>query len=387
MAANELIYFDHNATTPLDPRVRDAMLPWLGSIHGNPSSAHAAGRQAHRAIEEARSRVAALLGGEASEVVFTSSGSEANNTVIYTAARRCRFSGHLITSTLEHPSVRMAASRMRADGMAVSELRPGADGRIAVEAVRQALRDDTRLVCLMLANNELGTLQPVAEVAAVCRERGVPVLCDAVQAVGKIPVAARQLGVDYLVLGGHKFHGPSGVAALWVRSGAALEALLVGAPQEAQRRAGTENVPAIVGLGEAAALAQKELASRHAHLLALRDRFEAALARIPDALVHCVDVDRLPHTSHVAFRGLSGHELMLRLDRAGYAVSTGSACHSGRPQPSAALVAMGIADSEALASLRISFGMTNTRQEIEGFIEVLATTIEALRAATPVAAE
>ncbi|MEM7352450.1 MAG: cysteine desulfurase family protein [Acidobacteriota bacterium] len=381
MKADELTYFDHNATTPLDPRVRDAMLPWFGGLHGNPSSAHAAGRQARQAIEAARQQVATLLGGEASEIVFVSSGSEANNTVIYTLARRCGFRGHLITSTLEHPSVRVAAQRMAEEGMDVTELRPGADGRVTAASVRDALRPDTRLVCLMLANNELGTLQPVAEVAAICREHGVPVLSDAVQAISKIPVDARALGVDYLVLGGHKFHGPAGIAALWVRSGAELDALLVGAAQEAQRRASTENVPAIVGLGEAAALAEAEQASRYRQLLTLRERFETGLAGIPGTVVHCAEVERLPHTSHVAFLGLSGHELMLQLDRAGFAVSTGSACHSGQPQPSAALVAMGVAESEALASLRISFGITNTPQEIDRFLEVLVPIVESLRAA------
>ena len=375
------VYFDHNATTPLDPRAREAMLPWLGELHGNPSSAHRVGRRALRAVEEAREKVAALLAGRAAEIVFTSSGTEANNTVIETAARRAGFRGHLVTSILEHPSVRVAAARMRDRGMTVTEVSPGADGRIEPREIGRALREDTRLVCLMLANNELGTLQPVAETAAVCHRQGIPVLCDAVQAVGKIPVRAGDLGVDYLTLGGHKFHGPSGVAALWIRPGAALEPLLVGAPQEARRRAGTENVPAIVGLGEAAALAAAELETRHAHLLELRNRLETALAAIPGTVIHCAGSERLPHTCHVAFPGLSGHELMLRLDRDGYAVSTGSACQAGRPQPSAALVAMGVAESETLASLRISFGMTNTAGEVTGFVAALAPAVEALREA------
>ena len=373
------VYFDHNATTPLDPKVRDAMLPWLGELHGNPSSAHAVGRRARQAVEEARGEVAELLGAAADEIVFTSSGTEANNTVISAAARRAGFRGHLVTSVLEHPSIRMAAARSEGEGMRVTELSPGADGRVAACEVRRELAPDTRLVCLMLANNELGTLQPVAEAAAVCREHGVPVLCDAVQAIGKIPVDVGALGVDYLTLGGHKFHGPSGVAALWVRAGAELEPLLVGAPQERTWRAGTENVPAIVGLGEAAALAANELEARHAHLLALREQLESGLESIPGAEVHCATSERLPHTCHVAFRDVSGHELMLRLDHAGYAVSTGSACDSGQPQPSAALLAMGVPESEALASLRISFGMTNTGREVASFLAVLAPEVEALR--------
>ena len=382
MAAKELVYFDNNATTPLDPRVRDAMLPWLGGLHGNPSSAHAGGRRARTAVETAREQVAALLQGRPEEVVFTSSGSEANNTVIFTVGRRCGHRGHLVTSVLEHPSVRAAAARMAEDGMAVTELSPGADGRVAVDEVRSVLRGDTRLVCLMAASNELGTIQPVREVAAVCRRRGVPVLCDAVQAIGKIPVDVGELGVDYLVLGGHKFHAPAGIAALWVRRGAELRPLLLGAPQESSRRAGTENVPSIVGLGEAAALAAAEVAERHTRLLALRELFENGLTAIPGAAVHCAGSRRLPHTSHVAFPGVSGHELMLRLDRDGFAVSTGSACHSGRPQPSAAVVATGVPASEALASLRISFGMTNTVAEVEAFLPALAAAVRELRAAT-----
>ncbi len=387
MTTDDPVYFDHNATTPLDPRVRDAMLPWLSGLHGNPSSAHAGGRRARAAVETAREQVAALLGGRPEEVVFTSSGSEANNTVIFAAGKRSRYRGHLVTSVLEHPSVRAAAARMQEEGMTLTELSPRADGRVAVDDVRAALTDDTRLVCLMVANNELGTIQPVREVAAACRERGVPVLCDAVQGIGKIPVSVGELGVDYLSLGGHKFHAPLGVAALWVRSGADLEPLLVGAPQESARRAGTENVPAIVGLGEAAALAAAELDERHAHLLALRERLESGLATIPDAAVHCAGSPRLPHTSHVAFAGVSGHQLMLELDRSGFAVSTGSACHSGRPQPSPAVTAMGVSADEALASLRISFGMTTTPEEIDAFLPALTSAVAELRSRDRVAVQ
>ncbi len=384
MASDEpSVYLDHNATTPLDPRVRDAMLPWFSELHGNPSSAHRVGRRAKRAVEEAREKIAAMLGGRPSEIVFTSSGSEGNNTVIFTAARRAGEGGHLITTVLEHPSIHAAASRMRQRGMDVTEVTPDANGRIAAATIRQALRTDSRLVCVMLANNELGTVQPIAEISAVCREQGIPVLCDAVQAVGKIPVRVAELGVDYLTLGGHKFHGPPGVAALWIREGAPLESLLLGGAQETGRRASTENVPAIVGLGEAAALAGAEIETRQAHLRALRDRFEAVVAAIPDTAIHCADSERLPHTSHVAFLGLSGYELMLRLDRDGFAVSTGSACHSGQPQPSAALLAMGVSASEALASLRISFGMTNTDDDVEHFVSALVPAVETLRVRTP----
>lgn len=373
-------YFDNNATTPLDPRVRDAMLPTLSEHHGNPSSSHRWGREARRMVETAREQVAALLGAEPSRIVFTSSGTEANNTVIFALGRAAGFRGHLITTALEHPSVRAAAAHLAAAGMEVTEMAPAADGVVAPEQVAAALRPDTRLVCMMLANHELGTIQPVARVATLCRERGVPVLADVVQAVGKIPVDVGELGVDYLTLGGHKFHGPLGAAALWARDGAYLEPLLAGGSQEGGRRASTENVPAIVGLGKAAELAAAELDERRRRLDALRRRFESGLAAIPETVVHAAGSPRLPHTTHVAFLGASGHELLLRLDAAGYAVSTGAACHSGRPQPSAALLKMGIPEDEALASLRVSFGIFNTAEEVDGFLETLATEVASLRA-------
>jgi cysteine desulfurase len=285
----------------------------------------------------------------------------------------------VVTTALEHPSVAAATALLAAAGMEVTELDPDAQGVVDPDAVASALRPDTRLVCLMLANNELGTIQPVRRVAALCRENGVPVLTDAVQAVGKIPVDAGELGVDYLALGGHKFHGPLGAAALWIRDGAYLEPLLTGAPQEGGRRAGTENVPAIAGLGKAAELAAAELNERRASLDALRRRFERGLAAIPETVVHGAGSPRLPHTTNVAFLGVSGHELMHRLDEAGYAVSTGAACHSGRPQASAALLRMGIAEDEALASLRVSFGIFNTADEVDGFLATLAGAVAALR--------
>ncbi len=373
-------YFDNNATTPLDPRVRDAMLLYLGAAHGNPSSGHAYGRTAKAAVEAARGRVATLLDAAPREVLFTASGTEGNNQVIFSAARRAGFTGHLVTTTLEHPSVTAAAARVAEDGMEVTEIPPDENGVASPEAVEEALRDDTRLVCLMLGNNELGTLQPVARVAEICRARGVPVLCDAVQAVGKVPVHVKDLGVDFLTLGGHKFHGPLGSAALWVKDGHETDALLVGGSQEGGRRAGTENVPAIVGLGKAAELAARELSDRRNRLIEMRLLFERALPGIDGAVVHATGALRLPHTSHVAFSGISGHQLMLRLDEAGYTVSTGSACHSGKPQASRTLLAMGISEEEALASLRVSFGILNKLEEVQAFTETLAAQVFLMRA-------
>ncbi len=365
------VYLDNNATTPLHPRVREAMLPWIGERFGNPSSLHRFGQAARNAIEEAREKVAALLGVRPPELVFTASGTEANNAVIFHRGHSYG-PGHLVISAVEHPSIREAAARLEKEGIEVTRVSPAGDGVVPASEIIGALRPDTLLAALMLANNELGTLQPVAEVAAACRERGIPMLCDAVQAVGKIPVDAAALGVDYLVLGAHKFYGPLGAAALWVRKGVELTGHLVGGSQERRRRASTENVPAIVGLGEAAAVAREEMATRQAHLAALRDRFEAQLPR-------------LPNTSHVAFPGVEGESLLIRLDLAGFAVSTGSACSSGAVEPSKTLLAMGLSPDEALSSLRISFGLFNTEEEVDAFLNALDREVAALRRVSPMA--
>lgn len=397
------VYLDHNATTPLDPRVRDAMLPWLGERFGNPSSIHRLGQAARNAVEEARERVAALIGARPPEVIFMTSGTEANNTVIRSAVAGARRSGgagavgamgggrpggHLVISAIEHPSVRESAARAERAGVEVTRVPPGEDGVVPAAAMIAALRPDTVLACLMLANNEVGTLQPVAAVAAACRERGIPLLCDAVQAVGKVPVDASLLGVDLLVLGAHKFGGPLGAAALWVRDGVEVESLLVGGSQERRRRSGTENVAAIVGLGAAAGLALAEVGSqrRQHQLAALRDRFEAGLESVPDAIVHCRTAPRLPNTSHVALAGVEGEALLIRLDLAGFAVSTGSACSSGTVEPSKTLLAMGLPAEEALSSIRVSFGVANRPDEVDLFLTALAREVAALRRLTGVAA-
>jgi cysteine desulfurase len=362
------VYLDHNATTPLHPAARAAMLPWLGEQHGNPSSIHRFGQMARNAVEEAREKVAALLGARPAEIVFTASGTEANNAVIFDAARRGEGNGHLVISAIEHPSVREAAARLEKEaGFEVTRVSPAEDGVVPAQAVLAALRPDTRLVCLMLANNELGTLQPVAEVAAACRERGVPIHCDAVQAVGKIPVDVRELGVDSLTVGAHKFHGPLGAAALWVRKGTQISSYLVGGSQERRRRASTENVPALVGLGAAAAIAAAELPRR-----------------VPGAILHCTAAPRLPNTSHIAVSGIEGESLLIRLDIAGFAVSTGSACSSGTVEPSRTLLAMGLTRDEALSSLRVSFGITNTPEEVDTFLDALAREVATLRRVAPV---
>ncbi|TNF79926.1 MAG: cysteine desulfurase [Acidobacteria bacterium] len=271
-----------------------------------------------------------------------------------------------------------AAALVEELGVEVTRVAPEADGRVDPAGLLAAVQDDTFLVCLMLANNELGTLQPVTEVARSCRERGVAVLCDAVQAVGKIPVGVEDLEVDYLTLGAHKFYGPLGAAALWVRKGADLTPLLIGGGQERHRRASTVNVPAVVGLGAAAEIAHREMTERQQLLASLRDRFEAGLADL-EVIVHGDSVPRLPNTSHIALPGVDGEALMIRLDLAGYAVSTGAACSSGTVEPSKTLLAVGMSTQEALSSLRVSFGISNTAAEVDDFLEVLTKEAAVLR--------
>jgi cysteine desulfurase len=395
-------YFDHNATTPLDREVREAMLPWLGGadapdaadaadadggVWGNASSVHRFGQAAREAVESAREQVAGLIDCRApEEIVFVASGTEANNAVVASLLGASSPGDRLVVSGLEHPSILVAAQAGGArTGVEVQVVPPGGDGVVSASQMAEtAAGGRSRLAALMLANNELGTLQPVAELARLLSGSGVPVLCDAVQAVGKVPVSVQALGVDYLTLAAHKFHGPLGAAALWIRGGAPFEPLLVGGAQERRRRASTVNVPAVVGFGVACAVAARDLAAREARLRRLRDRFEAGLAAIPGAVVHCAAAPRLPHTSHVAFPGLVGQELMIRLDLAGFAVSTGAACGSGTVQASPTLTAMGMPYDEAIASLRVSFGLPNTEAEVDRLLPALATAVAALRSSRTV---
>jgi cysteine desulfurase len=372
-------YFDHNATTPLDPKVKEAMEPWLGDLHGNPASLHAFGQAARDATEVAREHVGSLLGARPAELVFTASGTEANNAVLLGCAWTGNLEGHLVVSAIEHPSVWKPVLALQDAGMEVSWVNPDRQGRVDPERVLVETRDDTRLVCLMLANNEVGSLQSVEQVGGGCRERGIPVLCDAVQAVGKVPVKVGDLNVDYLSVGAHKFYGPLGAAALWVRGGAAFEPLLRGGSQERQRRAGTVNVPAVVGFGEASKLVADELGARIRCMQELRERFEKGLGRIPDVVVHARSAERLPNTSHIALLGAESEALLIRLDLAGFAVSSGSACSSGTVDPSRTLLAMGVSRAEASCSLRISFGPQNTVQEVDASLDVLAREVTELR--------
>ncbi len=374
------IYLDYNATTPVDPRVADAMLPFVTGCYGNPSSSHRLGRQARQALDHARSQVASCLGCDPDEVVLTSGGSEANNTAIRGVVA-ARGGGHVVTCAVEHPAVLEVVLALECEGLIASTI-VGVDrwGRVNPDEVVRALRSDTALVTVMLANNEVGTLQPVAELAATCRERGVLLHTDAAQAVGKVPVDVRRLGVDLLSVAGHKLYAPKGVGALFVRRGVAIEPLIRGAGHELGRRAGTESVLLAAGLGAACAIVHDELGGEGERLRRLRDRLERRLrAGVPALVVHGHPHHRLPNTLSVALPGVHAHRLLERLgDRV--AASPGSACHADKVQVSHVLAAMGVDATTALSTIRLSVGRFTTEDEVDRAAALILAEAAALRA-------
>ncbi len=379
------IYFDHNATTPVDPEVVAAMLPFFAECYGNASSIHTFGQQARAAVEHAREQVAALIGARPAEIVFTSGGTEADNLALFGVVRASRRERrHVITTAIEHPAVLEACRALEREGVEVTYVPVSADGVVDPDAVRRALRPDTVLISVMLANNELGTLQPVEEIARLAAEADVWMHTDAVQAVGKVPVDVNRLGVDLLTLSGHKLYGPKGVGALYVRGGTRLQPVLYGGHHERDRRPGTENVPGIVGLGRAAELARQRLGEESVRLRALRDRFEqAVLERIPETRVNGRGAPRVPGTTNITFSYVEGESLVIALDLKGLACSTGAACSSGAVEPSHVLTAIGLPREQARASLRFSLGRTNTEAEVEAAVELLAEAVERLRELSP----
>jgi cysteine desulfurase len=373
------IYLDHNATTPLDPRVLDAMLPVLREGFGNPSSLHWFGQRARAAVDMAREEVASLLGASPGEIVFTGSGTEADNAALRGAAAAAREPRRkILYATIEHHAVMNTAKALAEEGVPVEAVRTSADGRVDLEDLRGRLDDGTALVAVMLANNETGLVQPVAEVVRAARERGALVHCDAVQAAGKIPVDARALDVDTLALSAHKIYGPKGVGALYVKRGTRLKAFVRGGSQERNRRAGTENVAGIVGLGRAATLAREEMATEAPRLSALRDRLEARLLAIPGTLRNG-DGPRVPNTANVSFSGVEAESLVMALDMAGVAVSTGAACAAGAVEPSHVLRAMGLSLERVQASLRFSLGRGTTEEQVDHAAALVAEAVEKQR--------
>jgi cysteine desulfurase len=379
------IYLDHNATTPPAEAVVDAMSRALREIAGNASSVHSFGQQAKSAIDEARASLAALLGGDGSEVIFTGSGTEADNLALRGAAEALEATGRreIVVSAIEHEAVLNTARALARRGWTMTTLPVNASGIVSPDAARDAVSDRTAIVSVMHANNEVGTVQPVAEIAGIAHERGALMHTDAVQSAGKIPLAVRTLGVDLLSISAHKFYGPKGVGALWVRRGVRLTQQITGGRQERNRRAGTENVPGIIGLGVAARLATEALGSSAARVAALRDRLETGILRdVPHAALNGAREPRVPNTTNISFDRVEAESLLIALDLEGIAVSTGSACSSGTLEPSHVLKAMGLGSSRAQSSLRFSLGSATTETDIDRVVAVLPGLAQKLRALT-----
>ncbi|MCB1907941.1 MAG: cysteine desulfurase [Rhodocyclaceae bacterium] len=371
------VYLDHNATTPLDPEVREAMLPFLDARFGNASSRHEYGRQARSAIDDARSRVAAAVGAHPTEVVFTSGGSEANNLFIKGAAARMK-PGLAAVSAIEHPCVREPARQLRRLGWQVDEVAVDGDGRIDESAWSALLGERPRLVSVMLANNESGVIQDIARLASGARVAGATMHCDAVQALGKLPLDFRALGVHGLTLSAHKVYGPIGVGALVLDKRVDLEPLIAGGGQERNLRSGTENVAAIVGFGRACELATARLADDAARMAALRDELEAALVAL-GARIFSRRAERLPGTSFFGLADVDGETLVAKMDRAGFAIASGSACSSADPEPSRTLLAMGVDADSARGAIRVSLGRETTATQVGEFIASFTHTVGRLR--------
>ncbi len=381
------IYLDHNATTPLDPLVADRMTQALREVWGNASSVHYFGQQAKAALDEARGSVAALLGADASEIVFTAGGTESDNIAIRGAAEALAPSGrrHLITSAIEHEAVLNTMKALAKRGWRVTTLAVDATGIVSPDRLREAITDDTALVSVMHANNEIGTIQPIAELAAVTHERGALFHTDAVQSAGKIALDVHALGVDLASIAGHKLYGPKGTGALWLKRGVRLVPPATGGKQERNRRAGTENVPALVGFGVAAEVAQRTLTSEGERLGALRDRLETGiLAAVAGSERNGAARPRVPNTANLSIECVEAESLLIGLDLAGIAVSSGSACSSGTLEPSHVLKAMGLSHGRTLGSIRFSLGASNTEAEIDRVIAVLPPLVEKLRSLTTV---
>ena len=387
------VYLDHSATTPIDSRVVDAMLPYLRGEFGNASSIHQFGQGARAAVDKARRQVAALIKARANEVVFTSGGTEANNLAIRGLCEAAPAYGrHIITSGIEHPSVRGVVDYLEKQDWSITRLPVYRNGIVRVNDLRAALRDDTVLISVMTANNEIGTVQPVREIGALVqaeRARGRRHLwfhTDAVQAAGRLPIDVESIGCDLLSMSAHKMYAPKGTGALFIRRGVRLSPQQIGGHQERERRAGTESVPNIVAFGAASELAQSEMEQRNEHAKKLRDRFEKQVESQIDEIVFNGDRDqRLPHLSNISFRFVEGEGLLIHLDMQGVAVSTGSACSSGTLEPSPVIKALGNDEELARGAIRFSFGKDNTEDEVDYAVAAVTRAVQSLRAISPLA--
>jgi cysteine desulfurase len=388
------VYLDYNATTPVEPEVLDALLPYFSEEFGNAASIHTPGQQARAAAETAREQVAALIGARPQEIVFTSGGTESDNHAVFgvvgqaflpvSFSRNADSFPHIITTAIEHEAVLNACQAVEKSGVRVTYLSTDREGQIDLDKLRRAIRPETVLITIMHANNELGTLQPLEEIGRIAAEAEVCFHTDAVQSAGKVPIDVNKLGVDMLSLSGHKFYAPKGIGALYIRGGTRLRQLLYGGHHQRGFRPGTENVAGIVGLGKAAEIVRKSLAEDAQRVSALRDKLEhGLLTRVPHARVNGGGAPRTPNTTNLVFPGIEGEALLIALDLRGLACSTGAACSSGAVEPSHVLTAIGLPPDEARASLRFSLGRHTTEGEIEFALQVVPAAVEQLRDLSP----
>jgi len=379
------IYFDHNATTPIDPEVFDAMLPFFKEEFGNPSSIHWAGRNSRKAIEEARDKVCKLLNCANLELIFTSSGTEGDNHAIKGVAYAKKEKGnHIITTKVEHPAVLNTCKHLAKEGFETTYLDVDSDGLIDLEALKAAITPKTILISVMYANNETGVVFPIKEIGEIAKAKGVTFHTDAVQAAGKIPIDVQNLNVDLLTISGHKLYGPKGVGALFAKRGVRLVPLIHGGHHERNRRGGTENVAGIAGLGKAAEIALRDMERESAQLTTLRNRIEKGLAeKIPHIKINGHIDKRLPNTANISFEFVEGESLLLNLDMKGIAASSGSACTSGSLEPSHVLLAMGLTHEMSHGSVRFSLGKSNSAEDVEYLIEIMPPIVERMRSMSP----
>ena len=375
------IYLDHTATTPISEPVLEAMIPFFKNCWGNASSVYGTGREARKAVEKARRQVAEAIGAEPREILFTGCGSESDNLAIKGTAFALKEKGrHIITTAIEHPAVLNTCRWLEKQGFEVTYIPPDKTGLIDPQLIRQAIRNDTILISMMAANNEIGTIEPVAEVGAIAREQGICFHTDAVQAAGAVPINVNEWNADMLSISAHKFHGPKGTGALYVRHGTHIDSLIHGGEQERGLRAGTENVPGIVGLGEAIEIASRDLSRNAARTAFLRDRLiDRILAEIPGTRLNGAREGRLPNNCNISFERIDGEALLLRLDLAGIAASSGSACTAGSQEISHVLKAIGLTDQEAKGSLRLTTGTGNTEEEIDETVTAVHEIVNDLR--------
>ncbi len=380
------VYLDHNASTPVHPEVVRAMLPYFSDVYGNPSSVHGFGRDARAAVDEARDRIAAFLRVKPEELVFTSGGTESDNFGVKGLAL-ARGAGHVVISRVEHHAVLRSAQALEAQGFAVTYLGVDRYGMVDPDEVRRALRPDTVAISIMHANSEVGTIQPVGAIGAIAREAGVPFHVDAVQTFGKVPIDLDAMGIDALSFSSHKIYGPKGIAGLYIRRGTKMVSIQHGGEHERRRRAGTENVPGIVGLGKAVEIRARDMKAEAERVAALRDRmWEGIRARVPEVRLNGHPTERLPGTANICYRNVESESIVLGLDLKGIAVSAGSACTAGSVEPSHVLVAMGVPLDWALGAVRSSLGRSTTAEDVDYVVAAVGEVVGKVRKAMPVGA-